>query len=120
MSDDGAAVEKKGRGRPSKASSDDVKEPKKRGRSAAEKSPAKKEDGEVPAKRGRGRPKGTKTNKAAKPKVIFSKIYLHRIKAVVMMSGLLTKLLMNVNSLDIMNTKYHRYFMSGFQSFEIK
>lgn len=70
MSDDGAVVEKKGRGRPSKGS-DDVKEPKKRGRAAAEKSPAKKEDGEAPAKRGRGRPKGGKTNKAAKPKVLI-------------------------------------------------
>lgn len=68
MSDDnGTAVEdqKKKRGRQAKAGKDAVKEPKKRGRSAAEKNntAAKggKSDGEddapaVPAKRGRGRP----------------------------------------------------------------
>lgn len=70
MSDDGAAVEKKGRGRPK--ASEDVKEPKKRGRASVEKTPAKKEDGETPAKRGRGRPKGGKSNKTAKPKVLVA------------------------------------------------
>lgn len=64
MSDDGAVVEKKGRGRP--RANEDGKESKKRGKSIAEKSQAKKEDGEAPAKRGRGRPpKAGKAKKAA-------------------------------------------------------
>lgn len=74
MSDDnGVAVEetKKKRGRPAsgKAEKNAVKEPKKRGRTAADKnSTAKKSDNEddapsAPAKRGRGRPKSSHKKK---------------------------------------------------------
>lgn len=61
MADNGAAVEKKGRGRPPK--SEDAKKAEKRPRA-----PAKKDDSAPPAKRGRGRPK-KKSGGAAKPKV---------------------------------------------------
>lgn len=67
MSDEGSPVadEKKKRGRQPKTDKNAVKEPKKRGRSTADK---KKSDGEedggaAPAKRGRGRPKGSHKKK---------------------------------------------------------
>ena len=84
MSDDGSPVveeQKKKRGRPSKNADKNadkglkdkeaalVKEPKKRGRQAAEKNnstrPPKSDDDEAPApaKRGRGRPKGSHKGK---------------------------------------------------------
>lgn len=70
MSDDGAAVEKKGRGRPK---SDESKKAEKRAKPAVEKSVTKKEDGEAPAKRGRGRPK--KGSSPAKSKVKYVDTY---------------------------------------------
>ncbi|KAJ8897621.1 hypothetical protein PR048_002970 [Dryococelus australis] len=80
MSDnESAAVDepKRKRGRPSKGASD-VKESKKRGRTAADdKKELKKADGASPAKRGRGRPKGSTKKKGAKaaPKIehLFNK-----------------------------------------------
>jgi len=75
MSDEGStAVEKKRGGRPAKADKGagdaEVKETKKRGKPAADKTDVKKtDDGEAPVKRGRGRPpKGEKKAAAAKPK----------------------------------------------------
>lgn len=80
MSDDNSPVveeQKKKRGRPAKADKGTVKEPKKRGRSAAEKTNntprAPKSDNEDdappgPVKRGRGRPKGSHKKKVIKVK----------------------------------------------------
>ena len=74
MSDDNSPVvdeQKKKRGRQAKTEKNAVKEPKKRGRSTAEKNSTArggKSDNEddapaVPAKRGRGRPKGSHKKK---------------------------------------------------------